>query len=61
MFRTISSKYLEPLSMYTMVFGIVALCQPWSQMLHVYGVTIMLVGLIGFSVFSKIRPLDEEH
>jgi len=61
MFRKISSKYLEPLSMYTMVFGIVALCQPWSRMLHVYGVTIMLAGLIGFSVFSKIRPLDEER
>jgi len=61
MFRTIASKYLEPLSMYTMVFGIVSLCQPWSRTLHVYGVTIMLVGLIGFSVFSKIRPLDAER
>ena len=46
--------------MFTMIFGIVALCQPWIEWLHVYGVTITLVGLIGFSVFSKIKPLPEE-
>jgi hypothetical protein len=59
-FREISSRYLEPASMYTMVFGIVALCQPWVQWLHAYGVTVTLAGLVGFSVFSKIRPLPEE-
>ena len=46
--------------MFPMIFGIVALCQPWSRVLHVYGVTITLVGLVGFSVFSKIKPLPEE-
>ena len=56
-FRELSSKYLEPLSMYAMVFGIVALCQPWIEVLHRYGVTITLAGLIGFSVFSNINPL----
>ena len=60
-FRQISSRYLEPASMFTMIFGIVALCQPWVQWLHVYGVTITLAGLIGFSVFSKIKPLPEEE
>ena len=59
-FREISSKYLEPLSMYTMVFGIGALCQPWVEVLHRYGVTITLAGLVGFSVFSKIKPLPKE-
>ena len=46
--------------MFTMIFGIVALCQPWVEWLHVYGVTITLAGLVGFSVFSKIQPLPEE-
>jgi hypothetical protein len=59
-FRHISAKYLEPFSMYAMVFGIVALCQPWIEVLHAWGVTITLAGLVGFSVFSKIKPLPEE-
>ena len=59
-FRELSSRVLEPFSMYTMVFGIVALCQPWIEVLHRYGVTITLAGLIGFSVFSKIKPLPKE-
>jgi len=59
-FRQISAKYLEPISMYVMVGGILALCQPWIEVLHAWGVTITLAGLIGFSVFSKIKPLPEE-
>jgi hypothetical protein len=55
-FREISVKYLEPASIWIMVFGIIALCQPWNLTLHSYGVTIILAGLIGFNVFSKIRP-----
>ena len=39
-----------------MVLGIIALCQPWVEVLHRYGVTIVLVGLVGFSIFSKIKP-----
>ena len=60
-FRELSSRVLEPASMFLMIFGIVALCQPWIEVLHRYGVTITLVGLIGFSVFSKIRPLPKEE
>ena len=59
-FREISAKYLEPLSMFLMILGIVALCQPWIEVLHRYGITVTLIGLIGFSVFSKIRPLPKE-
>jgi hypothetical protein len=55
-FRRLNSKVLEPLSQWTMVFGIVALCQPWSELLHRYGLTIIIVGLVGFSVFSKFKP-----
>jgi type IV secretory pathway VirB2 component (pilin) len=59
-FRKLSSRVLEPTSMFLMILGIVALCQPWIEVLHRYGVTITLVGLIGFSVFSKIKPMPKE-
>lgn len=55
-FRELSHRYLEPISQWMMIFGIVALCQPWIEVLHRYGVTIILVGLIGFSIFSKFQP-----
>ena len=55
-FREINTRYLEPGSQWVMVLGIVCLCQPWNQFLHSYGVTITLAGLIGFNVFSKIKP-----
>jgi hypothetical protein len=55
-FKELSARYLEPGSQWLMIIGIVALCQPWSMVLHSYGVTIILIGLIGFSVFSKIKP-----
>ena len=55
-FREISAKYLEPASIWTMVLGIVALCQPLNLTLHSYGVAIILLGLIGFNIFSKIKP-----
>ncbi len=42
-----------------MVLGIVALCQPWNLLLHQYGVTIILIGLVGFNITSKIPPEAE--
>ena len=60
-FRELSARVLEPASMFLMIFGIIALCQPWIEVLHRYGVTITLIGLVGFSVFSKIRPLPKEE
>ena len=42
--------------MWIMVLGIVALCQPWIEVMHRYGVTIILMGLVGFIVFSHIAP-----
>jgi hypothetical protein len=59
-FRELSARVLEPLSMYTMIFGIVALCQPWIEVLHRYGVTITLAGLVGFAVFSHIKPIPKD-
>ena len=55
--REMSVKYFEPASIWIMVLGIVALCQPISMTLHSYGVTIILIGLVGFNIFSKIKPL----
>jgi hypothetical protein len=52
--KELSARYLEPISQWTMIFGIVALCQPWNEFLHRYGVTIILIGLVGFMIFSKI-------
>jgi hypothetical protein len=54
-FLEANARYLEPGSQWVMVLGIVMLCQPWNMGIHSYGVTIILAGLIGFNVFSKIR------
>ena len=59
-FREISGRYLEPISQWVMILGIIALCQPWNEFLHRYGVTIILVGLVGFMVFSKIGSAPEK-
>ena len=58
-FRALNQKYLEPGSQYLMIFGIIALCQPWNLFLHRYGLTMTLVGLIAFMVTTKI-PRDEQ-
>ena len=55
-FKEASVRYLEPASIWVMVIGIVALCQPWSMVLHSYGVTVILIGLVGFNIFSNIKP-----
>jgi hypothetical protein len=59
-FRALNQKYLEPGSQFLMIFGIIALCQPWNLFLHRYGLTMTLVGLIGFLVTTKI-PRDEQR
>ncbi len=61
MFRQLSVKYFEPISMWVIIFGIFSLCQPWVLLLHVYGFSIILAGLVGFIVFSHIKPLPEEE
>jgi hypothetical protein len=60
-FKHISARYLEPASEWVMALGIVALVQPWSLFLHRYGVTITLIGLVGFIVFSHIKPASWEE
>ena len=55
-FREINRKYIEPASQWIMIFGIIALCQPWSAFLHVWSVAIMLVGFVGFLVAIHVPP-----
>jgi hypothetical protein len=55
-FREFNSRYLEPGSMWVMIFGIVALCQPWNFFLHRYGVTIIIIGLVTFMIASHVGP-----
>jgi len=55
-FKQLSVRYLEPASQWIMVAGIVALVQPWVDVLHRYGVPITLIGLVGFILFSHVRP-----
>ena len=42
--------------MVLMLFGILALCQPWSDFLHRYSVLMIIIGLLAFNVFSRIAP-----
>jgi apolipoprotein N-acyltransferase len=47
---------LEHFSIWLMVFGVVCLCQPWIFLLHGYSAMMILVGLILFNIFSRMRP-----
>ena len=58
-FRAINEKYLEPGAQYLMILGIVALCQPWNMFLHRYGLTLTLIGLVGFMITTKV-PREEK-
>lgn len=60
-FKQISARYIEPASQWIMIIGIICLMQPWNLFLHRYGVTIILVGLVGFIIFSHIKPSPEDE
>jgi hypothetical protein len=63
--RVFNARFLEPASLWIMVLGVVALCQPWIAVLHAYSVLITLIGLIGFNIAAHIpapeRADDEEE
>jgi hypothetical protein len=58
-FRAINERCLDPAAQYLMIFGIIALCQPWNMFLHRYGLTILLIGLVGFMITTKV-PREEK-
>ena len=49
------ARRLESASMALMMFGIVALCQPWVEVLHRYSILLIIIGLVAFNVFSRIK------
>ena len=55
--RETNERFLLPGAQWLMVFGIIALCQPWFSLLHSYGVTIILAGLVAFNITSRIKPI----
>ena len=52
------ARQFEFASMVLMVLGIVALCQPWSLVIHQYSVAMIIAGLVAFNVFSRIQSPD---
>ncbi len=58
-FREQNQKYFEPAAQTLMIFGLLSLGQPWIELLHRYGLTITIVGLVGFMVTSHIPPEAE--
>jgi hypothetical protein len=60
-FLETNQRVLIPAAQTVMIFGIVALCQPWVEVLHRYGLTIILVGLVAFMITTKIpAPVTEQ-
>jgi len=55
------ARRLEAIAQWVMVLGIVALVQPWHLVLHRYGVTIILIGLTAFIVFSHVASPEPEE
>jgi len=53
--KKFKKRYLEPIFMWIMLFGIVALCQPLWQPLFQYGYPILLTGVAGYMVVTHIR------
>jgi hypothetical protein len=58
-----NARRLEAASMAAMLLGIVFLCQPWSEFLHRYSILTIIVGLVGFNIFSRIQspPADAQN
>jgi hypothetical protein len=52
------ARQFEFASMMLMLLGLAALCQPWNLFLHRYSVLLILIGLVAFNVFSRIKAPD---
>ncbi|XDA99083.1 hypothetical protein AB1M95_04025 [Sulfitobacter sp. LCG007] len=59
-FRRMNARWFEPTAQWTMIIGLVLLCQPWVEVLHRYGLTVIILGLVAFIVTSHIAPEVEE-
>ena len=54
-FRILKRKYLEPVFIAIMLFGIVALCQPLIFPLYSFGFAILLMGVAGYMFVSHMN------
>lgn len=52
-------KFMEPLSIVLIVFGIVSLCQPFVFFLYHYGFAFLGIGTGLYILFSHIPHLEE--
>ena len=59
-FRTFNNKVIVPVAMVLMILGFIALCQPWSMLLHRYSVAITLAGLVLFTIFARFGPAQKK-
>lgn len=60
-FRALNQRWLIPVAQTVMILGIVALCQPWVEVLHRYGMTIIIAGLVSFMITTKIPPPEAKE
>ncbi len=60
-FRELNQRWLIPVAQTVMILGIVALCQPWVEVLHRYGMTIIIVGLVSFMITTKVPPPEAKE
>jgi len=58
-FRQMNAKWFEPIAQWTMIGGVIFLCQPWIEVLHRYGLTNIILGLVGFLITSHVPPEPE--
>jgi len=58
-FRQMNAKYYEPAAQWAMILGVIFLCQPWVEVLHRYGLTVIVIGLIAFMITSHVPPAPE--
>jgi len=64
MFKKLSKKLFEPLSIVIIIIGIICLCQPWVLYIHRKGFLITGIGLAAFIFFSNVKPpveVEEEE
>lgn len=51
------AQVMEALSILAIIFGIFALCQPWSFRLYQNGFQFLVAGWLGLLIWSHRRPL----
>lgn len=48
--------FLEPMAMWSMIAGIVFICQPWMAFLFRYGLVVLIFGLIYWNIAANMKP-----